>query len=81
MNNKKQEIDDRVTRLPNIQREFLKLSEDTGINREIYLTMLKNYEQLKIVKAGEVSAARIIDLPINTNRIVTPKKQLIMMIC
>ncbi|MBB3107761.1 tyrosine-protein kinase Etk/Wzc [Psychrobacter luti] len=78
LNARKQQIDNTISALPEVQREFLTLSEDVNIDREIYLTILKNYEQLKIVKAGEVSAARIIDLPINTNRIITPKKQLIM---
>ncbi|AAZ18508.1 putative lipopolysaccharide biosynthesis tyrosine kinase [Psychrobacter arcticus 273-4] len=80
LNNRRQEIEDRVAGLPEIQREFLKLSEDTIINREIYLTMLKNYQQLKIVKAGQVGYARIIDMPISTYRTIAPKKQLIIMI-
>lgn len=80
LNNRRQEIEDRVEGLPEIQREFLKLSEDTGINREIYLTMLKNYQQLKIVKAGQIGFARIIDMPISTYRTIAPKKQLIIMI-
>ncbi|MCG3881890.1 GNVR domain-containing protein [Psychrobacter sp. Ps3] len=80
LNARQQEIDNTINRLPEVQREFLTLSEDVRINREIYLTILKNYEQLKIVKAGEVSDARIIDLPINTNRTITPKKQLIMVL-
>ncbi|MGM8886005.1 GNVR domain-containing protein [Psychrobacter sp. 1U2] len=80
LNARKQEIDNTINELPEVQREFLTLSEDVNINREIYLTILKNYEQLKIVKAGEVSDARIIDLPINTYRTITPKKQLIMIL-
>ncbi|MDE4455131.1 GNVR domain-containing protein [Psychrobacter sp. DAB_AL62B] len=80
LNARKQQIDNTISALPEVQREFLTLSEDVNIDREIYLTILKKYEQLKIVKAGEVSNARIIDLPINTNRIVTPKKQLIIML-
>lgn len=80
LNARKQEIDNTINELPEVQREFLTLSEDVNINREIYLTILKNYEQLKIVKAGEVSDARIIDLPINTYRTITPKKQLIMLL-
>ena len=79
LNDRKQEIQDTVGRLPEIQREFLKLSEDVGINREIYLTMLKNYEQLKIVKAGQIGFARIIDLPISTFNAIAPKKSLIIM--
>lgn len=77
LNNRKQEIDDTIAGLPEIQREFLQLSADTAINREIYLTLLKNYEQLKIVRAGQVGYARIIDLPINTFNAIAPKKLLI----
>ena len=74
LNNRKQEIDNTIAGLPEVQREFLQLSEDTAINREIYLTLLKNYEQLKIVKAGQIGFARIIDLPISTFNTIAPKK-------
>jgi tyrosine-protein kinase Etk/Wzc len=71
---RKQEIKEAIARAPDIQREFLKLSEDMGINREIYLTMLKNYEQLKIVRAGEIGYVRIVDMPISTHKAIAPKK-------
>lgn len=74
LNGRKQEINDTIAGLPEIQREFLQLSEDTAINREIYLTLLKNYEQLKIVRAGQIGYARIIDLPINTFNAIAPNK-------
>lgn len=77
LNARKNEIDDTIAGLPEIQREFLQLSADTTINREIYLTLLKNYEQLKIVRAGQSGFARIIDLPISTDRAIAPKKMLI----
>lgn len=80
LNSRKQEIGSNVLSLPNIQREFLKLSEDTSINRELYLNMLKSYEQLRIVKAGQVSEVRIIDLPISTYKAIAPKKQLIIIL-
>jgi len=80
LNNRKQSIKSDIAKLPGTQREFLKLSADTTINREIYLTMLKNYEQLKIVKAGQIGFARIIDMPISTYRTIAPKKQLIVML-
>lgn len=75
-----QTIDSRVEDLPELQREFLQLSEDVSINREIYLNLLKNYQQLKIAKAGQVGFARIIDLPINTYRAIAPKVSLIIML-
>lgn len=80
LNSRKQEIDSTIGGLPEIQREFLKLSQDTEINREIYLTLLKNYQQLQVAKAGQVGYARIIDLPINTFNAIAPKKLLIWML-
>ncbi|MGP4789268.1 GNVR domain-containing protein [Psychrobacter sp. 1Y11] len=80
LNSRKQKIDNTIEGLPEIQREFLQLSEDTAINREIYLTLLKNYEQLKLVKAGQIGFARIIDLPISTYKAIAPKKLQIMIL-
>lgn len=80
LNARKQEIDNTIAGLPEIQREFLQLSADTTINREIYLTLLKNYEQLKIVKAGQIGFARVIDLPISTFKAIAPKKLQIMIL-
>nr|WP_313975650.1 polysaccharide biosynthesis tyrosine autokinase [uncultured Psychrobacter sp.] len=80
LNARKNEIDDTIAGLPEIQREFLQLSADTTINREIYLTLLKNYEQLKIVRAGQIGFARIIDLPISTYKAIAPKKLQIMIL-
>ena len=80
LNARKNEIDDKIAGLPEIQREFLQLSADTAINREIYLALLKNYEQLKIVKAGQIGFARIIDLPISTYKAIAPKKLLIIIL-
>lgn len=80
LNNRTQAIDNTVTGLPEIQREFLKLSEDTALNREIYLTMLKNYEQLKIVEAGQIGYARILDRPTSTFDAIAPNKLQIIML-
>lgn len=77
LNDRKQTIDSTIAGLPELQREFLKLSQDTEINREIYLTLLKNYQQLQIAKAGQLGFARIIDLPISTYKAIAPKKLLI----
>ena len=80
LNTRKQDIDNTIVGLPEIQREFLQLSADSAINREIYLNLLKNYEQLKIVKAGQIGFARIIDLPINNFKAIAPRKLLIVIL-
>lgn len=80
LNARKREISSTIAGLPEIQREFLQLSEDVAINREIYLTMLKNYEQLKIVQAGQIGYARIVDLPVSNYKPIAPKKPLILLL-
>lgn len=80
LRDRKQTIDNTIAGLPELQREFLKLSQDTEINREIYLTLLKNYQQLQIAKAGQLGFARIVDLPISTYKAIAPKKFLIIVL-
>lgn len=77
LNDRRQEIKETVTRMPETQRQFLQLSQDMDINREIYLTMLKNYEQLKIARAGEIGYVRVVDMPINTFTPIAPKRVII----
>jgi len=77
---RRSQIKEDISRLPEMQREFLQLSQDMEINREIYLTMLKNYEQLKIARAGEIGYVRVVDMPINTYQAIAPKKMLIWII-
>lgn len=74
LSDRRQAIKQTVTRMPETQREFLQLSQDMDINREIYLTMLKNYEQLKIARAGEIGSVRVVDMPINTYKAIAPRK-------
>lgn len=74
LNERRSQIKSNISRLPEMQREFLQLSQDTEINREIYLTMLKNYQQLQIARAGEIGYIRVVDMPINTYRAIAPKK-------
>lgn len=74
---RKNHIREGISRLPEMQREFLQLSQDMEINREIYLTMLKNYQQLQIAQAGEIGYVHVVDMPINTYQPIAPKKALI----
>lgn len=73
-------LNSNITRIPNVQRQFLELSNDVKISSEIYLTMLKNYEQLQIAKAGQMGYVRIVDLPISTYQPIAPKKSQIVLL-
>lgn len=80
LKDKEDALKQNITRIPEVQRQFLELSSDVKISNEIYLNMLKNYEQLQIVKSGQLGNVRIIDLPINTYEPIAPKKAQIVLI-
>ncbi|MGD4318466.1 GNVR domain-containing protein, partial [Xanthomonas citri pv. citri] len=80
LKDKEEALKQNITRIPEVQRQFLELSSDVKISNEIYLNMLKNYEQLQIVKSGQLGNVRIIDLPINTYEPIAPKKAQIVLI-
>lgn len=80
LNDRKNEITDTIEGMPEVQRESLTLSQNVSINREVYLTLLKNYEELKVVEAGQTGYARVIDLPVSDYKVVDTKKRLIVMI-
>jgi len=77
---KEDDLKQNITRIPEVQRQFLELSSDVKISNEIYLNMLKNYEQLQIVKSGQLGNVRIIDLPINNYVPIAPKKAQIVLL-
>lgn len=48
--------------LPITQQEVLSLQENVSINNALYMNMLNNIQQLRVVRAGEVGNVRIVDL-------------------
>lgn len=73
-------LNSQITKIPEVQRKFLELSSDVKISSEIYLTMLKNYEQLQIVKSGQIGNVRVLDMPISTYQPIAPKKSQIVVL-
>lgn len=76
LDRRRQQIKDTVSTLPEIQREFLQLSEDMKIDREIYLSMLKNHQQLSISRAGETSNVRVLNNPKDVSHTIHSRKWL-----
>lgn len=73
-------LNNQITKIPEVQRQFLELSSDVKISSEIYLTMLKNYEQLQIAKSGKLGNVRVVDMPISTYKPIAPKKAQIVLL-
>lgn len=51
----------RVKALPDLEQDTLRLMRDVQVNNELYVDLLNNMQQLKLVKAGKVGNVRLID--------------------
>lgn len=63
-----------LKRLPEIQRQYLQLFRDVEVNTQLYTTLLNNYQQLRIAKAGEIGNIRVIDHAVEPIQPIKPKK-------
>ncbi|MPW10079.1 tyrosine protein kinase, partial [Paraburkholderia sp. CNPSo 3155] len=50
--------------LPDLEQNAVRLTRDMNVNNELYVGMLNNMQQLKLVRAGKVGTARLIDNPV-----------------
>lgn len=66
-----------IDKLPQAQKDLLRLERDAKVNTELYISLLNNAQELKIAEAGTVGNVRIIDFAVPNNRPVAPKKALI----
>lgn len=76
----REELNARIQRLPETQREVLRLSRDLAVNQEVYTLMLNRTQELTVVKAGTVGFVRILDAAKTQLNPVKPKKPLIVVL-
>ena len=69
--------DQKIEVLPETQQVVLKLARDVQVNTDLYTSLLNNTQTLRVVKAGAVPDARIIDYAILPTLPIKPKKALI----
>ncbi len=78
--NKTTELNQAIKRLPETQRLYLQLYRDVKVNTELYTSLLNSYQQLKIVKAGEIGNVRIIDTAIEPVKPIKPQKLIVLIL-
>ena len=67
-------VDRRVSAMPVLQRDALRLERDVRVNGELYKTLLNSSLQLRLVKEGKVGNVRLLDKAIEPRRPVKPQK-------
>ena len=77
---KSTELGQAIKRLPETQRLYLQLYRDVKVNTELYTELLNSYQQLKIVKAGEIGNVRVIDTAIEPVKPIKPRKLIVLIL-
>ncbi|MDA7415481.1 polysaccharide biosynthesis tyrosine autokinase [Xenophilus arseniciresistens] len=70
-------LSNRVSRMPTIQQDALRLERDVRVNAELYQSLQNNALQLRLVKEGKTGNVRLLDPAVQPLRPVKPQKQLV----
>ncbi|VTU38677.1 Tyrosine-protein kinase wzc [Variovorax sp. PBL-H6] len=70
------EVNKRIKTLPDVEQELLRLTRDVKVNSELYLKLLDNAQQLRLVKEGKVANVRIVDAAASPRKPAKPLRAL-----
>lgn len=74
------DIQNRTQGLPEVEQDTLRLMRDVQVNNDLYVNLLDNMQQLKLVKAGKVGNVRLLDTALVPEEPIRPKKALTLVI-
>lgn len=69
-------INGRVSAMPVLQRDALRLERDVRVNGELYKSLLNSSLQLRLVKEGKVGNVRLLDKATEPKKPVKPQKSM-----
>ena len=75
--NASSQLGDDIDKLPQAQRDLLRLERDTQVNTQLYISLLNSAQELRVAEAGTIGNVRIIDFAVFAERPVKPKRALI----
>lgn len=70
----------RVSRMPTLQQDALRLERDVRVNSGLYQSLQNNALQLRLVKEGKTGNVRLLDKAVKTKDPIKPQKPLILAI-
>lgn len=70
-------LNNRVSKLPTIEQDALRLERDVRVNNELYKSLLNSSLQLRLVKEGKVGNVRLLDRAVPSKIPVKPQKPLV----
>jgi tyrosine-protein kinase Etk/Wzc len=80
LENERARLSQRVSGMPSMQQEILRLSRDVDSGRAIYQQLLTRQQELNISRSSTIGNVRIIDEPLMSPEPVQPRKLLIVLL-
>ena len=80
LNAELERLNDQVQDLPGTQQELLRLLRDVEVATALYRSLLDMAQELRVVKAGTIGNARVIDYAVMPGFPVTPNRLLIVLL-
>jgi tyrosine-protein kinase Etk/Wzc len=74
MNEEIKTIGKKIKQLPIIEQDVLRLTRDLKLNTDLYTSLSNSAQQLRLVKAGKVGNARLLDAAILPEKPARPKR-------
>ncbi|WP_237673928.1 polysaccharide biosynthesis tyrosine autokinase [Vreelandella profundi] len=74
------DLNERVSQLPETQQEVVRRTRDVEVTQAIYVNVLNKKQELQMTRAGTVGNVRIIDSALVSNNVIAPKKSLIVIV-
>ncbi|QFU01518.1 Putative tyrosine-protein kinase in cps region [Halomonas sp. THAF5a] len=73
----KARLEAQVNLLPETQQEVLRMTRDTEVNQQIYVQLLNQRQEMRLLKAGTVGNVRILDEAVLLRGTIAPKVALV----
>ncbi|KQX94896.1 polysaccharide biosynthesis tyrosine autokinase [Variovorax sp. Root473] len=70
-------LETRVSAMPAVQRDALRLERDVRVNGELYKSLLNSSLQLRLVKEGKIGNVRLLDTAVEPKKAVKPQKSFV----
>jgi tyrosine-protein kinase Etk/Wzc len=70
-------VSQRMAALPELEQDSLRLMRDVRVNNDLYVGMLNNMQQLKLVRAGKVGTVRLLDRSVVAKEPIKPNKPIL----
>lgn len=76
----KDDLVKRVSSMPQLQQDVIRLTRDVEIEQQVYMQLLNKQQEFSIMKASNAGRVRIVDSAVTLEEPIKPKKQLILLL-